>query len=76
MPKHDYLPCRQLFFDEEIGKLKEKAAKEEKRQRRMRDEFHILLKDTRKIRHDTTWADAKLLLEKEPEYKAVRHSFV
>ena len=67
---------RQLFFDEEAGKLKEKAAKEERRQRRMREDFQNLLREHRKIRHDSTWADAKLLLEKEPEYKAVSHSFM
>ena len=66
--------CRQLFFDEEVGKLKEKVAKEERRQRKMREDFQHLLREHRKIRHDTAWADAQLLLEKEPEYKAVRFS--
>ena len=63
---------RQIFFDEELGKAKEKLAKEEKRKRRAREEFQHLLRDTRRIKHDTTWADAKALLDKEPEYKSVR----
>lgn len=63
--------CRKLFFDEEVGKLKEKAAKEERRRKKMRDDFHNLLRDTRRIKHDTIWTDAIGLLEKEPEYKAV-----
>ena len=64
---------RQVFFDEESGKAKEKVAKEEKRKRRAREDFQHLLRDTRRIKHDTTWADAKVELDKEPEYKSVRH---
>ena len=63
--------CRKLFFDEEIGKLKEKAAKEERRKKKLREDFQHLLRDTRRIKHDVTWAEAIPILEKEPEYKAV-----
>ena len=63
--------CRKVFFEEESGKLREKAAKEEKRMRRAKEDFIVLLKETRRLKHDTTWSDAKAILEKEPEYKAV-----
>jgi len=66
------VPCRKTFFEEEVGKLKEKAVKEEKRKRRAKEDFALLLKETRRLKHDTTWEDAKAILEKEPEYKAVR----
>lgn len=63
---------RRVFFDEEVGKLREKVAKEEKRKQRARDDFYYLLRDTRQIDYDTTWSDAKAQLGKEPEYRAVR----
>ena len=54
-----------------MARLKERAAKEEKRRRRAREDFTALLKDTRDIRPDTAWDAAQPLLEKHPEYKAV-----
>ena len=63
--------CRKLVFDETVARLKERAAKEEKRRRHAREDFTALLKDSRDIKPDTTWEDAQPLLEKHPEYKAV-----
>ena len=54
-----------------MARLKERAAKEEKRRRHAREDFTALLKDSREIKPDTTWEDAQPLLEKHPEYKAV-----
>jgi hypothetical protein len=68
--------CRRLYFEEEVGKLKEKAAKEEKRKRRAKEDFISLLKETRRLKHDTPWSDAKTILEKDPEYKAVCFTIV
>ena len=64
--------CRKLYFEELVGRLKEKEATEEKKRKRAREDFQELLRDMRSLKHDTTWAEAKAVLEKEPEYKAVR----
>lgn len=61
------------MFDEALGRLKEKLAKEEKRKRRAREDFTALLKDSRDIKAETSWEEAQQLLEKYPEYRAVSH---
>lgn len=66
-----FVKCRKLVYDELYAKVKEKAAKEEKRRKRAREDFMGLLKDMRDINMDTSWEVAKPLLEAEAEYKAV-----
>jgi hypothetical protein len=61
--------CRKLVFDEALARLKEKAAKEEKRRRRAREDFTALLKE--EIKLDMPWEEAQNLLERFAEYKAV-----
>jgi hypothetical protein len=63
--------CRKLVFDEALARLKDKAAKEEKRRRRAREDFTLLLKEN--IRTDMPWEEAEPMLGKFPEYRAVRH---
>lgn len=64
--------CRKAFFEEELGKAKDKLAKEEKRRKRAKEEFTLLLRESRRLNYDTPWSEAQTLLDKEPEYKAVR----
>lgn len=59
------------MFDEAQARLKEKAAKEEKKRRRAREDFTALLKE--EIKLDMLWEEAQTLLERFPEYKAVSH---
>lgn len=62
---------RKLVFDEMLAKAKERAAKEEKRRKRARDDFNDLLRDTRSVVLDSSWDDIRPSLESAPEYKAV-----
>jgi FF domain len=63
---------RRLFFEELLGKAQDRAAKEEKRHKKALESFVDLLHDTRALAPETSWEEAKPLLEKEPEFKAVR----
>ncbi len=74
--QHLLWPYRKLVFDELLGRLKDKVAKEEKRKRRVREDFTALLKETRDIKADMSWEDAQPLLEKQPEYKGVSPSSI
>ncbi len=65
---------RKLVFDELLAKVKERAAKEEKRRKRARDDFIDLLRDSRAMTVDSSWDDIRPSLESAPEYKAVRLS--
>ena len=65
------LTRRRLVWEELVGRAKERAAKEEKRRKRARDDFMALLEDTRGVKAGTTWDEAQPLLERMPEYKAV-----
>ncbi|KAK9844119.1 hypothetical protein WJX81_004940 [Elliptochloris bilobata] len=60
-----------LVFEELLERAKEKAAKEEKRAKRARDDFAALLRVAKDLDPDAPWEDAKAALAKEPEYKAV-----
>ncbi|KAK9903919.1 hypothetical protein WJX75_000518 [Coccomyxa subellipsoidea] len=64
-------PNRKLVFDELLAKAKERAAKEEKRRKRARDDFNDLLRDTRSVVLDSSWDDIRPSLESAPEYKAI-----
>ena len=63
--------CRQLVYEELVGRAKEKAAKEEKRRKRAKEDFQLLLRDTRDIEHTSTWEEWQPKLEREPEAKLV-----
>jgi len=63
---------RQLVFEELLGRAKERAAKEEKRAKRARDDFVAMLRGAKDLDPDAPWEDAKAALAREPEYKAVR----
>ena len=63
---------RQLVFEELLGRAKERAAKEEKRAKRARDDFAAMLRGAKDLDPDAPWEDAKAALAREPEYKAVR----
>ncbi|BDA45679.1 probable pre-mRNA-processing protein 40A [Coccomyxa sp. Obi] len=64
-------PNRKLVFDELLDKAKDKAAKEEKRRKRAREDFTALLRETRAMNMDSSWEDVKPSLESAPEYKAI-----
>ena len=59
------------MFDEALARLKEKAAKEEKKRRRAREDFTALLKE--EIKLDIPWDEAQTLLDRFAEYKAVSY---
>ena len=63
--------CRELFFDEQLGKAKDKAVRDEKKRSLARDDFVRLLRHSRSIRADSSWEDVKQELESEPSFKAV-----
>ena len=63
--------CRELFFEEQLGKAKDKAARDEKKRSLARDDFVRLLRHSRSIRADSSWEDVKQELESEPSFKAV-----
>ena len=63
--------CRQLFYQELVGKAKERAAREEARQAEARDEFTRLLRHTKSLKPDSTWEDIKPDLETHSAYKDV-----
>ncbi len=60
------------MFEELLGRAKERAAKEEKRAKRARDDFAAMLRGAKDLDPDAAWEDAKGTLAREPEYKAVR----
>ena len=63
--------CRKVFFEDELGKAQREQEKQEKHRKRCREDFNFLLKDSRRIKYDTPWPEARDHLEKEPEFKAV-----
>ena len=63
---------RRLVFEELLGRAKEKAAKDERRAKRAAEDFAALLRAAKDLDPEAPWEDAKALLAKEPEYKAVR----
>ncbi len=71
MPVVNRCGCRKLVFDELLDKAKDKAAKEEKRRKRAREDFTALLRETRAVNFDSSWEDIKPSLESASEYKAV-----
>ena len=86
-PKHDGLTslchlvarvpciCRQLFYSEQVGKAKEKIAREEARKAEARDDFTRLLRHTKSLKLDCSWEDIKPDLETHTAYKEV-HDFL
>ena len=63
--------CRQLFYQELVGKAKERAAREEAKKAEARDEFTRLLRHTKSLKLDSTWEDIKPDLETHSAYKDV-----
>lgn len=63
--------CRQLFYQELVGKAKERAAREEAKKAEARDEFTRLLRHTKSLKLDSTWEDIKPDLETHAAYKDV-----
>lgn len=59
------------MFGDFVERAKEKAAKDEKQRKRVKADFFELLEDSKFIKYDTTWEDARPDLEREPEFKAV-----
>lgn len=66
------LHCRQLFYQELVGKAKEKAAKEEAKKAGARDDFTRLLRHTKSLKPESSWEDVKPDLETHSAYKDVR----
>ena len=62
---------RQLFYQELVGKAKERAAREEAKKAEARDEFTRLLRHTKSLKLDSTWEDIKPDLETHSAYKDV-----
>lgn len=62
---------KELFFEEQLGKAKDKAVRDEKKRSLARDDFVRLLRHSRSIRADSSWEDVKQELESEPSFKAV-----
>ena len=63
--------CRQLYYQELVGKAKDKAAKEEAKKAEARDEFTRLLRHTKSLKLDSCWEDVKPDLETHSAYKDV-----
>lgn len=63
--------CRQLFYQELVGKAKEKAAKEEGRKAEARDDFTRLVRHAKSLKLESTWEDIKPDLEGHSAYKDV-----
>lgn len=63
--------CRQLFYQELVGKAKERAAREEAKKAEARDEFTRLLRHTKSLKLESTWEDIKPDLETHSAYKDV-----
>lgn len=63
---------RELVYAELLARAQEKVAREEKQRRRARQDFQQLLRDSRHLRHDSSWEDALPELEKHSAFKAVR----
>eukprot|EP00191_Tetraselmis_sp_GSL018_P019477 CAMPEP_0177582924 /NCGR_PEP_ID=MMETSP0419_2-20121207/3030_1 /TAXON_ID=582737 /ORGANISM="Tetraselmis sp., Strain GSL018" /LENGTH=858 /DNA_ID=CAMNT_0019072245 /DNA_START=64 /DNA_END=2641 /DNA_ORIENTATION=- len=62
---------KKLYFEELLGKAKEKAAKEEKRRRQARDAFLSMLQKSRSVTLESTWDSVKEMFEGEPEFKSL-----
>lgn len=63
--------CRQLFYQELVGKAKERVAREEAKKAEARDEFTRLLRHTKSLKLESTWEDIKPDLETHSAYKDV-----
>lgn len=57
--------CRKLIHDELVARAKDKLEREMKKRRKLREEFESSLRRCRSIKEDTSWDDARKLLEKE-----------
>ncbi|KAL3141198.1 hypothetical protein ABBQ38_003538 [Trebouxia sp. C0009 RCD-2024] len=64
-------PMRQLFYQELVGKAKERAAREEAKKAEARDEFTRLLRHTKSLKLDSTWEDIKPDLETHAAFKDI-----
>lgn len=62
---------KRSYYEELVGRAKQKAEESDKRKRRARDEFASFLRHAKGIYHDTPWEDFEATFEKEPEFKAV-----
>jgi hypothetical protein len=67
-PRHLH---RRAFFDEAVGRAKEKQREAEKKLRRARDVFGSFLRHARGLGADTTWAEFEAAFKDEPELKGV-----
>ena len=65
------MQCRQLFHAEQVGKAKQKQAKEEARKAEAREDFTRLLRHTKSLKLDSSWEDIKPDLETHSAYKEV-----
>lgn len=63
--------CRQLYYQELVGKAKERAAREEAKKAEARDEFTRLLRHTKSLKLESTWEDINPDLETHSAYKDV-----
>ena len=63
--------CRQLFYQEQVGKAKDKLAREEAKKAEAQEDFIRLLRHTKSLKLDSTWEDIKPDLETHSAYKDV-----
>lgn len=63
--------CRQLFYQELVGKAKDRAAREEAKKAEARDEFTRLLRHTKSLKLESTWEEIKPDLRTHSAYKDV-----
>ena len=70
-PDSSWQSCRQLFYQEQVGKAKDKLAREEAEKAEAREDFTRLLRHTKSLKLDSTWEVIKPDLETHSAYKDV-----
>ncbi|KAL0047243.1 hypothetical protein WJX82_010442 [Trebouxia sp. C0006] len=62
---------KQLFYQEQVGKAKDKLAREEAKKAEAQEDFTRLLRHTKSLKLDSTWEDIKPDLETHSAYKDI-----